>query len=426
MTDTAPTGGLEVVNVTRTEPGPGLLRGFSIDLPKEGDRSSNHELGVAGWALGRETRAVAVEFSIGDVVIQRFPLKLARLDVASSYPELSETEACGFVGRLSLIPSGEMSIGVEFVLRDQTRVPAAAMRVREPPSTARDEGPLVSVVIPCFRQAHLLPEAIGSALRQSHRSIEVIVVDDGSPDNTEEVVRGFPGVRYVRQENRGLAEARNTGLSLAMGRYLIFLDADDRLLPEAMTSGLVHFAENPEYGFVAGHFRFIGYDGATIASPEARTPESDFYVNLLRDYSIGPPGAVIFRREVFDKVGPFDGSISPAADYDMVMKVAAKFPVCAHRQIVLEYRRHGANMSGDPAAMLRTTMRAIRHQRSAGRASEEGRRAYAEGIRHWRDSWGEALVEKAGSDLREGHWRGPDLWSLLRYYPRGLLKLVKF
>src|SRR5438874_6230903 len=96
---------------------------------------------------------------------------------------------------------------------------------------------LVSVIIPCYNQAHFLHEAIQSALAQTYSHREILVVDDGSADNTAEVTAGFAGIRYIRQENSGVSTARNTGLRESRGEYLIFLDADDRLLPDAVRVG---------------------------------------------------------------------------------------------------------------------------------------------------------------------------------------------
>src|SRR5918994_3621037 len=97
---------------------------------------------------------------------------------------------------------------------------------------------LVTVVIPCYNQAHFLGEAIESVLSQSYPNFEILVVDDGSTDDTSEVAGRYPQqVRLIRQENRGLAGARNTGIGHARGEYLVFLDADDRLLPEALEAG---------------------------------------------------------------------------------------------------------------------------------------------------------------------------------------------
>src|SRR5215210_2105808 len=94
--------------------------------------------------------------------------------------------------------------------------------------------PLVSVIIPCYNQAHFLGEAIESVLGQSYPNFEIVVVDDGSPDDTAEVAARYPEVRYICQDNQGLSAARNTGLGQSEGEYVVFLDADDRLLPEAL------------------------------------------------------------------------------------------------------------------------------------------------------------------------------------------------
>ena len=96
---------------------------------------------------------------------------------------------------------------------------------------------LVTVVIPCYNGAAYLAEAIQSGLMQSHSSVEVLVIDDGSTDGSPAIAQGYP-VRYIRQENRGLSSARNTGIAQSRGQYLVFLDADDRLLPDAIASGL--------------------------------------------------------------------------------------------------------------------------------------------------------------------------------------------
>src|SRR5262249_4154967 len=96
---------------------------------------------------------------------------------------------------------------------------------------------LTSIVIPCHNQARFLSESIASALSQTHREIEVIVVDDGSTDETSETARRFSGVRCLSRQRTGLADARNAGLNASNGRYILFVDADDRLLPSAVEDG---------------------------------------------------------------------------------------------------------------------------------------------------------------------------------------------
>src|ERR687898_2245292 len=124
--------------------------------------------------------------------------------------------------------------------------------------------PLVTVVIPCYNQAHFLGEAIESVLSQSYEHFEIIVVDDGSTDETSEVASRYEGVRLIRQENRGLAGARNRGLEEAKGEYVVFLDADDRLLPGALEAGLGCFEAHPECAFVFGNSRRIPEGGTPL------------------------------------------------------------------------------------------------------------------------------------------------------------------
>src|SRR5215212_2774004 len=142
---------------------------------------------------------------------------------------------------------------------------------------------LVSVISPCYNQAHFLGEAIESVLAQSYRPFEIVVVDDGSPDNTSEVAARYPRVRCIRQENQGLAGARNTGIRESKGEYLVFLDADDRLLPEALEVGVNNLKAHPECAFVSGLHQAIAADGSPLESPSPPTIKDDHYFELLQD-----------------------------------------------------------------------------------------------------------------------------------------------
>ncbi len=132
---------------------------------------------------------------------------------------------------------------------------------------------LVSVIIPCYNQAHFLRESIESVLAQSYPHFEIIVVDDGSIDNTSEVAVHYPEVRCIRQNNQGVNAARNTGLRHSRGEYLVFLDADDRLLPGALKASLECFNTYPECAFVFGRFRYIAANGKPLNSP---APSPDY------------------------------------------------------------------------------------------------------------------------------------------------------
>jgi glycosyltransferase involved in cell wall biosynthesis len=215
----------------------------------------------------------------------------------------------------------------------------------------------VSVVIPCYNQAHFLVEAIQSILAQSYPRVEIVVVDDGSTDDTSDVAARYPEVRLVRQDNQGLSAARNAGLRESEGEYVVFLDADDRLLPEALEVGLECMEANPECAFASGHCILIGPDGSPLFVPQQFRVERDHYIVLLRNNYIWNPATVIYRRYILGIVDGLDTSLSPAADYDLYLRIAKDFPVQCHDKVIAEYRQHGANMSGDSTLMLNAILR---------------------------------------------------------------------
>ena len=176
----------------------------------------------------------------------------------------------------------------------------------------RREEPLVSVIIPCYNQARYLGEAIESALAQTHARLEVIVIDDGSLDDVAGVVARYPKVRYVRQPNGGLSAARNTGIRESHGEYLVFLDADDRLLPDALRIGLDCFQVSPECAYVSGHYRMIREDGTPLPDFEQVPPEPDAYRTLLQRNYIGMHATVMYRRAIFESSGNSTASSPPA------------------------------------------------------------------------------------------------------------------
>jgi glycosyltransferase involved in cell wall biosynthesis len=296
---------------------------------------------------------------------------------------------------------------------------------------------LVSVVIPCYNQAHFLAEAIESVLSQSYPHFAVIVVDDGSPDDTSEVASRYEEVRLIRQENRGLSGARNTGIRHSEEEYVVFLDADDRLLPEALEVGVRELERRPQCALVAGNHRLIGADGLPLgeepqlAGSLRRTPPSrnigeDIYLTILSRRFHILPGTVMYRRFAFEKVGTFDPQIEASEDYDLYFRVARRFPVYCHDTVVLEARRHGENMTRDHGRMLKATLDVLRSQSGYIRSNERYLAAYKAGVRKVHEEHGLPLASAVRSGVRKLEWkealRGMHL--LARYYPRGLLLLV--
>lgn len=254
---------------------------------------------------------------------------------------------------------------------------------------------LVSVIIPCYNQARYLAQAIESALAQTHACHEVIVIDDGSLDDVAGVAARYPAVKCVRQPNGGLSDARNSGIRESRGEYLVFLDADDRLLPDAVRSGLDCFNLRPECAFVSGHYRMIREEGDPQPDFVQVPPEPDAYRTLLQRNYIGMHATVMYRRTVFESIGEFNRGLPACEDYDMYLRIARGHVVHSHDRVVAEYRRHAAAMSMEPARMLRGALGAFAGQWN-----------------HIADRPDYVRAQRAG------------IKSMRRYAPRPLLRLI--
>lgn len=223
---------------------------------------------------------------------------------------------------------------------------------------------LVSVVIPCHGHARFLAAAIDSALAQDHRPLEVVVVDDGSPDDTAEVASSYAEVVLVRQEQAGLSAARNAGLRASSGAMVAFLDADDLLMPGGIRAGVEALRSRPEVAFTAGgHVRVDDAGRALPVSEAERVADGDdAYLALLRGNWIGMHAAVLYRREAVEAAGGFDPSLPACEDYDLYLRIARERPVSQHDAVVASYRRHGDNMSQDVRLMMGEIMHVLDRQ----------------------------------------------------------------
>jgi glycosyltransferase involved in cell wall biosynthesis len=389
---------------------------------------------VAGWVLGESIPAVSVELVQFDPmvetdrVLQRLPLR-PRPDVAAAFP-CSSAASCGFETAIPLHgPTAELTLTVRAVLRDGARIALGTIRAKQCWRELEDGtgGELVSVVIPCYNQAHFLPDALQSVLAQSHSQVEVVVVDDGSDDNTAQVAARYPGVRCIRQPNQGLAAARNTGLRCSNGRYLVFLDADDRLLPDALATGLACLRAHPACAFAAGHYRLIDADGIKVTHVQPPRIRGDYYLTLLRRNFIMPPAVVIYRRAVFEVARGFNTLVSPTADYELYLRIAQQFPICYHGQTVAEYRQHGTNMTRNPELMLTAAHKVLRAQWTSVRKSRRHRKALRANWRYMQRGFGESLADQVRASFIKGDWRrtGLGVFALLRYYPLGLKSVMR-
>jgi len=242
--------------------------------------------------------------------------------------------------------------------------------------------PKVSVIIPTYNYGHFLGEAIRSVLGQTLQDWELIVVDDGSTDNTREVVAAFadPRIHYIHQQNRGNPAARNAALRVVSGEYVAFLDADDVWFPEKLEKQVAKLDRlPPTVGLVYSDvYLFNNEDGTIIRSfLQGRRPPQG---RILREL-LGPDGWFIsdtgslIRREVFQRVGLYDESLWWYEDWEMWVRIAAAYEVAALDEPLARCRRHSANLSKAPEGMYRHGEAARRKVMAGYPLSRQERRA---------------------------------------------------
>src|SRR5262249_19752764 len=156
----------------------------------------------------------------------------------------------------------------------------------------------------------------------------------------------------IHQNNRGLAAARNTGEKTAAGKFVVFLDADDRLESIALETGVRNLDAHPECAFVSGHYSVIRSNGQIAAQPRPSVIVQDHYLELLRGNYIGMHGTVMYRRSIFEKVGGFNTRLRACEDYDMYLRIARISPIYCYDSVVAQYRHHSGNMSRNRVLML--------------------------------------------------------------------------
>jgi glycosyltransferase involved in cell wall biosynthesis len=295
---------------------------------------------------------------------------------------------------------------------------------------SRQESSLVSVIVPSYNGGRYLPEAIDSVLRQTYKRVELIVVDDGSTDDTAAVAARYPEVRYFRQENQGVAAARNRGVRESRGGLLVFLDSDDVLLPTALEIGAKNLQARPECAFVSGQCDLVTTDGKLIPMPQSlQYASGDHYLAMLRRNYIWNPGAVMHRRAAFEAVGGFSTTFFPCEDYEFYLRVTPRYPVHCHGKTVLKYRQTDDSISRQTGKMLRGVLEVLGSQRELVRGRPEHEAALRQGITHFKVGYGSKLAE----ELARCVWR-PRLWGLgarnalllARYHPAGLITFLLF
>lgn len=210
---------------------------------------------------------------------------------------------------------------------------------------------LVSVVIPCYNQAQFLAEAVESVLSQDYPDKEIIVVNDGSPDNTRSVAAQFGNlIKYIEKENGGLSSARNTGIRAAKGDFVALLDCDDVCLDGRLKLQADYLIQHSDVGMVVSDaLHFDGKQTSNLRSSTSGKPgnHSDFRWETA-EYCMTPSTAMI-RRSCFDAVGYFDERLRRAAeDWLFAVRLAVQYPMAYVDKPLILYRIHPESATANP------------------------------------------------------------------------------
>jgi glycosyltransferase involved in cell wall biosynthesis len=259
--------------------------------------------------------------------------------------------------------------------------------------------PRVSVVIPNYNCARFLPETLESVFAQTCGDLEVIVVDDGSTDGSQEVLKAFTDrVRIIHQENQGVSAARNRGIRESRGEFIAFLDADDLWHPEKLAKQLQLF-ENPAVGLVHCAVEYVDEQnrplGTNFTGRRGRVLKA---IALLQGTVVLAGGSTaVVRREAFEKVGGFDRDMSTAADWDMWRRIACAYEIDVVREPLMKYRLRAGSMHRNVDVFAHDILHGFASLFADPAASE---------VHHLkRRAYGALYLMLSGSYLHAGRWR---------------------
>ena len=262
----------------------------------------------------------------------------------------------------------------------------------------------VSVVITTYNQSHFLARAIESVNANTVKPLEIAVVDDGSSDRSNEDVCGrYREVRLFRQTNQGVSAARNTGAATARSEWIVFLDADDWLLPTAL-SELTHAAmQSPEAAFVIGRSERRSSDTSvepTRSPPIGRT--GDPYRDLLAPNTLWHPAQVLFNSRLLRESGGWklEGG---AEDLELVLRLATRHPYQSVPGVVSIYWQHSMNVSGDPWRMYQSIATCFHVHLNDPRFNTSSRAAFFSARASRLDFYGRGILLSGLSEMRKGN-----------------------
>ena len=255
-----------------------------------------------------------------------------------------------------------------------------------------NQNPVVSVIIPTYNRGWIVKEAIESVLAQDFTDFELIVVDDGSTDNTSEILGEFESdIRVIRQTNRGVSAARNRGIQASVGRWIAFLDSDDLWLRQKLSHQADFFRSHADAMICQTEEQWIR-NGVRV-NPKVRHHKfSGLIFERSLELCLVSPSAVMIRKDLFNKVGLFDESLPACEDYDLWLRVSCRFPVyLIDTPLIIKRGGHADQLSRAPGLdkyriqslnnIIESNLLSSGQRTAAAQTLKEKCRIYANGCR---------------------------------------------
>ena len=296
--------------------------------------------------------------------------------------------------------------------------------------------PLVSVIIPCYNQGRFLAEAIESALGQTYPNVEVIVVNDGSTDDTAEVAANYKEqIIYLEQDNKGLPAARNAGIKIASGDFIATLDSDDTWMPHKLEMQMPLFHDH-SVALVGSAYHSFNSETSQIIRTFHVQAEATYH-DFMEANRIGVLTAV-FPRHICEQVGLFDECLNACEDWDLWIRITVHH-MCRNINIPLaKYRIHSSNMSYDDERMLQARLKVLWKNRHAHQNCSKCISSYRKGVDYAWSLYYQPIIEEMKMEglFSPSSWhrfikrlRGRRLHFCMWYYRRRIRwisrKLVK-
>ena len=245
-----------------------------------------------------------------------------------------------------------------------------------------NDEPKISIIIPTYNQAEYLQEAIESVLNQTYKNIEIIIIDDGSTDNTLKVVNSFNDnkIIFIQQRNKGASSARNTGIKEANGEYIAFLDSDDLWLKDKLRKQIDFMRENPEVGLLGtGCFQMI--DTNKMIYKKIFPHKNEILQKNLIQYNPFIQSSVIVRKDVFNDIGLYDEKFKESEDYDLWLRIAQKYKIANLKQALTtkKYSKVGLSKNKDSKQLYF----ALKARKNAISRKQYPRSCYIDLLKSW-------------------------------------------